>query len=110
MAKKNKNRKPTNADMRAMTKPEVNFDDFLATEPLGVDSEPLPQTQHKVRFHFVEGKKYSVVRKADDDKEFNTFIYCGKIGRLHSFKHYNGWTRHLSDNQLIGKTIKEVSS
>ena len=31
MAKKHKNRKPTNADMRAMTKPEVNFDDFLAT-------------------------------------------------------------------------------
>ena len=110
MAKKHKNRKPTNADMRAMTKPEVNFDDFLATEPLGVDSEPLPQTQRKVRFHFVEGKKYSVVGKTKGDKDFNTFIYCGKIGRLHSFKHYSGWTMHLSDNQLISKTIKEVSS
>ena len=110
MKKKHKTRKPSNADMRALTKTkhEISFDDLLATEPLGVDSEPLPQTQHKVCFHFVNGKKYSVFGKFDGGADFNTFIYCGKVGRLHSFKHYSGWTMHLSDNQLIGKTIKEV--
>ena len=110
MKKKHKTRKPSNADMRAMTKtrPEISFDDFLATEPLGVDSKSLPQTQHKVSFNFSNGKKYSVTDKPNGDREFNTFTYCGKIGRLHSFKHSCGWSMHLSDNQLIGKTIKEV--
>ena len=62
-------------------KPEINFDDFLAIEPLGFDSKSLPQTQHKICFNFSNGKKYSVTDKPNGDREFNTFTYCGKIGR-----------------------------
>ena len=65
--------------------------------------------QLNICFNFKAGQKYFIAdSKYSKDKELQTFFYCGKIGRLHSFKHPSGWFTHLSDNQLIGKFIKEV--
>ena len=65
--------------------------------------------QPKPCFNFKTGQKYFIADSIHSkDKEFKTFFYCGQIGQLHSFKHPAGWYVDFSNQQLIGKIIKEV--
>lgn len=55
------------------------------------------------RYFIGEEGKYKTIYKADF-----TFIYQGKQGRHHMFRHAQGkWSRTYTDPQLIGKIIKE---
>lgn len=57
---------------------------------------------------FAIGKKYVVRDSALTDKD-EPFIYLGKQGKHHIFRHVaGGWTRTFTDPQLIGKFIQEV--
>lgn len=60
---------------------------------------------------FIVGKKYVIYGESRDkaltDKE-EPFIYQCKQGKHHVFRHaYGGWSRTYTDQQLIGKIIKE---
>ncbi len=61
---------------------------------------------------FTVGKKYFIHNTAyvkNDDRDISIFIYQGKQGKHHVFRHYKGnWSRTYTDPQLIGKFIEEV--
>ena len=61
---------------------------------------------------FIVGKKYFIGEEGKFKPLYQadfTFIYEGKQGKHHVFRHFKGnWTRTYTDPQLIGKFIKEV--
>ena len=61
---------------------------------------------------FTIGKKYFIGEEGKFKSLYKadfTFIYQGKQGKHHVFRHYKGnWSRTYTDAQLIGKFIKEV--
>ena len=61
---------------------------------------------------FIVGKKYFIGEEGKFKPLYQadfTFIYEGKQGKHHVFRHFKGnWSRTYTDPQLIGKFIKEV--
>ena len=109
-----KRRKPSNADIRAMTCKSMSFDEFVNGNPEKTKKsketdEPLP-IPSEICFEFVGGKKYLITdtrSKVYDESDY--LVYLRKDGIHHMFRNYlGGWLRCFTDPQLIGKTIEEV--
>ena len=78
------------------------------------------QLQSKIFSRFFHGKKYMIIDSGNAVKPKEdllnpptgkgcTFIYLRKEGKHHVFREERGgWIRTYTDNQLIGKYIKEV--
>ena len=106
-----KRRKPSNADIRAMTYKTMSFDDFVNGKLEKTKEEkPDEPLSNKICFEFVGGKKYLITdtrNKVYDELDY--LVYLRKDGIHHMFRNYlGGWLRCFTDPQLIGKTIEEV--
>lgn len=101
-------------DVHSDDAPEVwqDISDRKKTDTAGLQS--------KVFDSFIQGKKYLILDTGNAVKPKEdflnpttgkgcTFIYLRKEGKHHIFKEERGgWTRTYTDNQLIGKHVKEV--
>ncbi len=98
---------------------------ILRWEELSDISDTWQKVQEQVNytpvtFAFTEGQCYSITRKnkkgfynasAWNVEELAILRYIGKRGIHHCFRDINGgWCRTYTDAQLIGKTIKEITS
>ena len=60
------------------------------------------------RFQFSTGACYDIDKGSEKIPPF-VYRYVGKQGIHHCFREiYGGWSRTFTDQQLIGKTIREV--
>ena len=109
MVRMYKTRKPSNADIRAMMCKPITFDELFNDKPKKPE-KPLPTLPKEISFSFIGGKKYvitdSPIKILDEVK---MLVYLKKDGKHHMFRNYlGGWITCYTDQQLIGKTIKEV--
>ena len=77
------------------------------------DSEAV-KIARRPEYKFQVGKIYQIQTKPCEGKRGYEsewiFKYEGKSGKHHKFKEVRGrWSRTYTDNQLIGKEIKEVN-
>lgn len=91
---------------------------------LDISAQKNPDTeqlQSKIFSKFIHGKKYCIIETGNSVKPRGDllnpttgkgciFIYERKEGKHHMFREERGgWTRTYTDNQLIGKHVKEVT-
>ena len=84
------------------------------------EKNKLNELKNKIFHSFIQGRRYRIQEGKTNPYEFEfnplngkgcTFIYLRKEGRHHMFREERGgWIRTYTDNQLIGKYIKEVYS
>ena len=84
------------------------------------DLQKLEAQKAKIFHSFILGKRYCIQEGNPSPYEFEfnplngkgcIFIYLRKEGKHHVFREERGgWIRTYTDNQLIGKYIKEVNS
>ena len=113
MARMYKTRKPSNADIRAMTFASLSFDEFVnGKSAKSEEPVPPPIRPQEVSFSFIGGKTYFIndtPKQSSDER--NYLVYLRKEGKHHMFRNYlGGWITCFTDPQLIGKSIKEVKT
>jgi hypothetical protein len=87
---------------------------FKRDQPLGYPAVEHVELSLKPKYEFKVGKIYQIQTKPCEGKRGYEsewiFKYEGKSGKHHKFKEVRGrWSRTYTDNQLIGKEIKEVN-
>ena len=117
-------RKKIHAFMNAHHAKKSPKNDDVVDDCLNLDAvrekekNEIQKLKDKIFHSFIHGRRYCIQEGKPNPYEFEfnplngkgcTFIYLRKEGRHHMFREERGgWTRTYTDNQLIGKYIKEA--
>lgn len=106
-------RKPAPSPNDLFDTPSEDFNVKKVRARIKQSEEEQAKARKKALNHkFTQGKKYFIHDSSVTNSwehESYIFIYQGKQGKHHIFRHAQGkWSRTYTDAQLIGKFIKKV--